>query len=633
MKKYFFILLVFFSTFYIFSQSHNSTQAHHASVTQIATLCEKNSYNYSFITAGEDGFLIKWNEENGEHYQVSDIGIKLISCSPNGKYIAVYESDGGSLNKVTVWDWDTLSKKFSKKLPDSVTSIAFSSKGTYLIIGTATIDGNLFVRTSDWKVVDKVKESTSIVTYIKTSDSEKTAVMYSPAGTISYYNIQNGKSTGKFNCVQGLSDITMFSNNLFLAGIKDNVIYIIQATSGKTLQTIPCNNPVMVSSENDDSLYYIEYDGKNSYKLKMVEKINNTTLSNQRIVKELKGPRGEGTITCGKKFLNDIYLGARNGSVFKMSSNVSEETETLINITQNIYAKIYDVESSDENFYFLTPDAIYQSSFDTQKVDKVCDSNGDTSFHVYEDGFIVYSKDTRNPVRYVNPITNDSEVLFIPKQALKSVVPYGDTLVYIESSSSVKTYNFTTKSSVEIFSGIGIQDAVLCNDGKVYIAKSSSTSPASSLISVDTETLETIPLNIPGQVTYGLSTNGETIYGMNLQSDSNGSATFVFSLSTKAKNFTPILKFSEEDPEAITYINDIYLFTNIGKNKMFSYNLSQRKRIAIERTASMPMEVCKNGQKIVILNRDGSISWAQENSTDLLSDWYLTVEGKWYAFK
>ncbi len=633
MKKIIYVTASLLISTLAFGQSHFSSQSHLEQVNQVCPVITSSYSEPSFYTASNDGFIIKWaGDEMGEHYQVSDVGIMLTASSPNGHDIAVYETDGGALNKVTVWDWNKLTKKYTKKLKDSVTSLSFSAKGNYLIIGTATIDGSIFVRTSDWSTVNKVRENTSIVNFIKTSDTEKTAVMYSPTGTLTYYNILNGKSTAKFTCVQGLSNVTMFCNNLFLAGQKDNYIYIIQATTGKTLSTIPCSSPIILSEGNEESLFYLEYDGKNLYELKMVEKISNSVVSNQRIVKGVRGPRGESVISCGKKNGNEIYLGSRNGSVYRMTASPNQEIENMTLITEDIYSKIYDSEPAEEDFFFLTKDSIYNSSYETGNVDKVISTSGETNFITYKNYFILYSSQTRNPVKIVDRQTNASEVLFTPKSTLQSVSIYGDKLVEIESSSTVNLYDLEERKLSEVFSGMGIQDAVLLNDGKVYIAKSASTSPASPLICVDPLTLETVPLKIPGQVTYGLSTNGKIIYGMNLQASDSGTVSYVFSYVPSTSTMTNILRFSEEDPEAFTYLSGDYLYTNIGKNRVYSYNIPQKKRFAYERSASMPMKVCKNSKKVVILNRDGSISWANANGQQLLADWYLTKDGQWYEF-
>ena len=47
----------------------------------------------SYYTASDDGFVIKWSfDGQGEHYQFSDVSIKLLAVAPGGNEIAIYET-------------------------------------------------------------------------------------------------------------------------------------------------------------------------------------------------------------------------------------------------------------------------------------------------------------------------------------------------------------------------------------------------------------------------------------------------------------------------------------------------------------------------------------------------------------
>ena len=86
----------YFLIFSLFSNSHFSTQAHQTPITDLKAVFSPQNKENAYFSAGEDGFLIKWTSDNqGEHYQITELDIKMISISPNGKEIAVYESDGG----------------------------------------------------------------------------------------------------------------------------------------------------------------------------------------------------------------------------------------------------------------------------------------------------------------------------------------------------------------------------------------------------------------------------------------------------------------------------------------------------------------------------------------------------------
>ena len=256
MKKIIILFAAALITFSLSAQSHISTQPHQAEVTKIAPASARGT-DGSYFTASDDGFVIKWTfDGQGEHYQFSDVSIKLLAVSPNGNEIAIYETDGGSINRITVWDWKTLSRKYLKKFSDSITSLAYSANGTYLIAGTATVDGAVFIRTQGWQLVDKIKANTGIVNYIHTSSTEKTCVFYSPSGALSFYNLTTGKIKQKMQILKGLTQTVMYNENRFFAGVRDNTIYI--TSSGKTIASVPANNPIIISTEADYNLYYLE---------------------------------------------------------------------------------------------------------------------------------------------------------------------------------------------------------------------------------------------------------------------------------------------------------------------------------------------------------------------------------------
>ena len=636
MKKY--IWLVFatvFLTTWLSAQSHISTQSHQAQVTQVLPVSARGT-DGSYYTASDDGFVIKWTfDGQGEHYQFSDVAIKLLAVAPGGNEIAIYETDGGSINRLTVWDWKTLTRKYLKKFSDSITSLSYSANGTYLIAGTATVDGAVFIRTQGWQIVDKIKANTGIVSYIHTSKTEKTCVFYSPSGNLSFYNFSTGKLKQKMQIIKGLSQTVMYNDNSFFAGVRDNTIYI--TASGKTIASVPANNPIIISTEADYNLYYLETDGRGNYEVKMLESQDENKVSNPRLVKSLKGPRASGIITAAVKDATNIYFGGKNGNVYKSEVEATITTNTMVELTENTYSKIYGMAPAESDFYFLTTNAIYRSSYDTGVISKLASTSGETDIIAYKNNSaILWSQSEKNPVKLVDLDKKTSTVLFTPKNSIQKIrlcnVEGNDYLIEIESNSVVNLYDMQNGTLSEIYSGTGIQDAVYMNNKLVYIAKSAATNPQTPLLSVNPETMETVPISIKGNVTYAFSTDGKTIYGLNIISDETGRNTYVFSFNVYTKQMTNILKFAEEDSEAFTYLSGNTLFTNIGRNKVYCYNLSTKKRFAYNRSASIPKTLCLNSRRAVILNSNGSISWCNTTDSKLLADWYLTKDDQWYEF-
>ncbi len=620
--------------FSVYAQSHISTQAHQEAVNMVVPASQEGDFDKSFFTIGKDGFLVKWTSDNqGEHYQISDMEIKMAVVSPNGKEIAVYETDGGSTNRVSVWNWDTLSRKFARRFSDSITSLSYSSKGTFIIVGTATVDGAVFLRATDGSVVDKIHDNTGIVSYAATSATEKTAVMYSPAGNLSYYNMSTGRLKQKFPVIQGLEQAVLFNNNLFLAGIKDNTIFVSHALSGNVLYTIKAENAIILQSKSDSDLYYLENDMKGTYTLQKLENDNNQGVTPPRIIKTFKGPRGAlDAINCGTKLGGEILLGSNSGNVYRTNASVETETQNFSLLTENTYDKILDMSPIGEDFYFLTRKSLYKSSYDTGIVNRLGENPGQTQMITYGDKLVLWSKGTRQPVQLYDYSKPEVKTLFTPKNNLQSVRLFGTKIIEMESNSVVNLFDMENNSLKEVYTGAGLQDAVLCSDGKLYVAKSFSTNPRSSLLCVDLTTRETVPMSLKGNVAFALSVQDNNIYGISIQSQDNVKKTIVFKFNIISKMTTSILRLNDEDSEAFTYLKYPFLYTNIGKDTIRSCNLNTNTNFQFRRSASLPIKVCQNATRVVILNKDGSISWYNSDKSQVLADWYLTRDGNWFEF-
>ena len=628
LKNTIFFAAAFVSALPLASQARISNQRHEGEVRAVSAAKDGNA----FFTAGDDGFLIKWTSgDEGEHYQISDMSVKLCALAPDGKTIAAYETDGGLVNRVSVWDFDTLKRKYARRFSDAVTSLSFSAKGTYLIVGTASVEGAIFLRASDGRVADVLKDSTGIVSYAATSASEKTLCTYSPVGFISYYNMLDGKLKRRLNCEANLSDIASFDNDMFLAGTKNDTVYAVSALSGKTAASVSARDPVLLTGADDKDVYYIAGTASRTYALSMLENRGDKTFSSPRILKNFKSLSGGEAIRKGAKAGDEIALASSGGNVFRTTIAPDTALLSLSPITDDAYETISDAASADDSFYFLTRDALYASSYDTGTVDKRAVNDAHTQMSVCDGGVILWSRGTRRPVDYFDFTENKTTRLFTPESAVQSVRAFGNVVLEMESNAVVRAYHRDTGEVEELYAGTGLQDAVISGD-TLYVAKSSATNPPSALISVDMRTKEIVPLKITADVVYALSAGAEELYGIAVQSDDEKKTTNLFSYAPALSKTTMLLKLNDEDTGAFTYVYDGHVFTDIGGEKLYSYDLSRKKSIVYERSASLPIKAVQNGKRIAVLNRDGSISWYDEGKTDVLADWYLTRDGTWYEF-
>lgn len=636
--SFIFSFLIFNSSFLIFSQSHISNQSHSGAVSNVAYLEDSDG---SVFSAGNDGFLIKWTEDGmGEHYQISDLPIKMIARSPNGNEIAVYESDGASLNRVSVWNWKTFTRKFAFRFSDSLTSLSYSAKGTYIICGTASVSGAFFLNSSSGAVIrNKIKENTGVVNYVQTSDTEKTVITYSPRGSLTYYNLQTGELKEKFNTEYDLTQFCMFSNSRFGAGIRGNELLVILGI-GSTVGRFPINpnnSPVLIGSNSFRDLYYIITENR-QFKVFRVANDRNKNVIAPELMRTFSGLKSGEAIVCATFAGNEIFAGTNLGNLYKFDYAQAERVDVQLSLTDKMYEKIYDVASVGDNFYFLTPASIFKSSYDNRAVEKKATNSGYTNLISYGDNIILWSKDSKKAVVLLELTSGRIQQLFTPAGTIQVLKLYGDRLIDVESNSFVNVFDIKTSKKRQLYQGTSIQDAVLFTETDLYVAKSSGTSPNVPLIYVNVNTQETVPLSMKGNVAYSLcfdpAQSSNEFYGVTIYTNSQTKklTTSIFAYKPQTKSSRNLISLTDEDSEAFASLSGNFLFANIGKSQVRSYNLSTRRTLLYRRSASMPIKTVMNQDKMVVLNRDGSISWYNPTLNNVLADWYLTTEGSWFEF-
>ena len=94
-----------------------------------------------FFSAGSDGFLSFHGRGECETWQISDMPVRMISVHPDGNLVAAYESDGFSVHRLSVWKWDEKKRLYAKRFRDSITSVSWSARGNYLMIGNTSLEG------------------------------------------------------------------------------------------------------------------------------------------------------------------------------------------------------------------------------------------------------------------------------------------------------------------------------------------------------------------------------------------------------------------------------------------------------------------------------------------------------------
>ncbi len=579
----------------------------------------------SFFSCGKDGSVIKWAENgSGEKYQISSYEITGMATNPAGTDFAVIETDGNEMNAITVFDWGTLTKKFSKRFTDKVTGVAYSQKGKYLFVSSQGVSSYYILDAKTGLVLKQMGDISSPISLAKTGASEKSAVFYLPAGKLVYYNLVNFGRFKRIDTESSLSQPTLLNQNKYLAGEKNGFIYIIDAMTGKAVNRTAANLPVILACEESDTvLYYIEKVGKTGSFLKSIDVEN--SFKTETIGQISLSGDGE-VIRCAARISGAFVLGSSEGNIFRIVSGKLDDGATKV--SKNVYAKVLDLASAENGYVcFIAGKKVYRTSADSTDVELLASNVNQTNISSYKNNFILWSDNSAQTVQYLNSETNKVSTLFTPKARIKNLKVCGEKLVYVQGTSSVYSHDISSGASKLLYTGTSVESAVLSGDS-LYVAKALVGLTDSSFVRVNTRTKETVPLLKSGfsscAICCDASDSSNHIFGIVLNDENHAKSSDVFDYDPVAKTTKILFSASGNDLKAFIASKESEVFTNLGKNFISSYNNASGNVLVYRRGTSIPakIEVLPNG-KIAAVNEDGSISWYEKSNRTPLSQWYL----------
>ncbi|MBQ0162520.1 MAG: hypothetical protein KBS84_05085 [Treponema sp.] len=634
MKKIIGLVTLVLASALAFAQTRTSFMAHNEEVISIFSDIVSN--DGSFFTVSKDGSVSRWNEKNeGLQYQVTDKKIKYSAIHPNKNEIAFYETDENTIHTISVWDCTKLTKKFSVSFTDSILSLTYSKKGTYIIIGTATENGTIFLSSSDGKVTKPVSEKMFMTSFVETANSEKSLMSYTLTGNIAYYSIGGGKLLKKVESEKGLSKLISFNKNRYIAGSKDKKIIIIDAMSGKKVFEINSTNPVFFNYE-DELYYYDSSSGRSASIFKFT--VTDTGIANPQIIKNVVGKSAEKITSFS--ITNERYLfGSVKGNIFSATNN--DLTEDLSLISKDTRQKVIDAAFDGSVLLLLTNKTLYVSNEDKSQIDQLCGTGNQKNITVMKDKIIFWTQGTDLPVFCYNKTAKTFEKLFTPTGIIGSIKACGNKIIEIENVSKVNCYDFDTKQISELYFGTGIFDAVLINENDLYIAKTDSHISSSACLYVNTKTHETVPLKIDADHILAIETDSVNDAGNPKDAETSANSIYFLIYSENSnKPAVKIIRFNHFDKKSevlhtLSNIDSIdfssFLFAcngtvynKVSGSTVSSVQVKGKKIVSYPRSYSLPYKVCADKDNLVTLNFDGGVSWYDSQSGEHLADWYVT---------
>lgn len=626
MKKIVSLFIFAFLPFVVFSQMRTTTSGHNGEI--IALLKDPASKTDAFYCVGKDGFISHWNNNQGRTYQLTDRQIKFAVIHPTKPEIAIYETDGNTENIVTVWDCQKLAKKFSVDFEDSILSLSYSKKGTYISIGTSTEAGTVFINSSNGNVEKPISEKMNMMSYIETTASEKTFVSYSLTGNIGYYYTDSKKASKKIPAGTGFNPVCTFSNIRYLAGLKSGLVTIIDCVTGKTVFTQSASNACLFTV--DDELYFFD---QNSAKGGVINKLEVSDNGLKAATFENLTFANKDIITNVAKINDKLVFTSLNGDIYT-APFLRDETNTANLLTYNNYLTINDGAFINDTLYLLTNKSLLIAD-EFNGVKEILSNIDYTNMICHNESLILWNINKNNGVFKYDISSNKITKLFVPQGQLIAVKSCAGQLIELESGTTVNRFDFEKSKLQEIYYGSGVQDAIMLSQTELFIAKSPTSSIDSSFVYVNTKTHETLPLKIDADFVYAVTDDevelqknpdNKNVYAVGIKHNSKNSSTILIKYNVEKKTTEKLYDFKQLSMHAYTCAYNENIYTNIIESNINSVNSKNKKYTAFARSSSLPKKVIVSKNNLIFINQDGSISWLKPNSSSISYNWYISTD-------
>lgn len=559
----------------------------------------------SFFAAGNDGFISRYTYGDlaPETWQVSDLPVKLLAAHPKKAHIAVYETDGFSIHKISLWDWQRKKQVYVKRFTDSVLSLSWSAQGTYLFIGTASAAG-ITVLDSKGGIKNVYPRPPGIVLLAATGPTEKSIVTYGEAGRLVYADIRKKSILTQYETEDRLENPELIKNYTHIIGYKNGAVMVIKAVSGEVAQTYPARSALFAGTMSDTEPVWIEK-GENARQWRLCHGSQKSP-----VFTVPKNAR----ITAARHTDDSIIIGTDDGSLYRLQQG-ADLSVSLTEVNPDTAIPIRDICINGDEVYALTGQGLFLTRSPEEASQLLYGTAAADRCAVYGNGFLLWSDRKAAPLYYAEA-GKEPVIIYRPKEALVSVSVYEDTIAVVHAFSGLSLLDGRTGKRLFSYQAAGLQEAVQIDDRFVVIAKSSGDSMRKPLFLINIKTGETIPLNLDGDFAFSVQMHGIMRYPLScltLTTEQPAQTSVILmDIDTRQpsqSSFHTAFTYDDEDLKAFVYDDDDAVVTNLGKGPLIYYDKNGKQVRMMARDYVLPRKAVMTSDYIVSLNYDGSLSW------------------------
>ncbi|MDR2184864.1 MAG: WD40 repeat domain-containing protein [Treponema sp.] len=561
------------------------------------------------LSAGADGFLGIWSPADRaavDRYQLSPYPIAAMAKRPGRSQIAVIESNGLGVYRISAWDYEKKERFFVLSFRDPLSCIGYSASGGFIMAGRNSRAASvLFIHPETGEILESPAQLSGAAAFAATGISERSMIAYTASGTLSYWELETGEEIRRFRVPANLGSPILFSGNRFLAGIDSQGILVLNAVSGSTIareRSIRRGKLFLsrgdlpefwcLGAGNNPVLYRLTLDFAG--KLEIKDRLNLSVPAVSAVSAEYR-----------------IVLGCSGGTLLALEG---EEAVPLPALNRR---SIEEAAAAGNSLVFLCEG----SGLGTIPLDYRELQEGmiltleKAEFYnrisaAPESGVFVLwqSNNTRRPpvVRSAAGIGRGEEGTPLSRLSgrhpLRAVSVLGNQGLFLDSGGSIKVASL--ESGELLFSSVssGSLDAAFAGPQILVLAQSTGNAP---FLKINAATGETVPLPSPALGTRVYRSGSGALYGVTVTGKTDKvSALVKIDLSGELRS---LAEYPGEDSGCgIAEVRGVPAASLGGEGAAF---YGQGGAVLFQRTPGLPVQLIEGGGAVIVLDGDGALNW------------------------
>ena len=601
-------------------------------------------------SVGNDGTLRVWDigsyrEGRGallHKLQISHLPIVKVAVHPTESQVALVETDRINTFHLSVWDYETDTELFSHKIDEVPLFLSYSPQGTYLMYGKTEWKSIMFLDSQSGELQPVLDQGFGIVSSLFLSSSEKTLLTYSPSGMLRYWTLTTGEEKTSFSTLGDLADVQFSTNGVYMTGVKTDTLYLINLVTGaiesqKKFQSI---RGYSLDPGQDRIVVYFLENSRPRFQSFRIEKRNNS-----RFLSEA-GPSYSAPDFAAAPLVVDggrIYFCRDNGEMYVQSiynaNAVLFSSSVLLKVSGLSLSGDSLVIAGRDHILKLRSAAFSQSdtagntsfSYSTERFDNPI--KAETGIYpVSSNRFLVYPRSGTGKTLYLFDGTRFTPLDIPLSSPVQMVSGYENEILLLEKNGKLRVIDPFGERELFSYSSFGLQSAVESFNKQIVLARNQTDLINTTLLSVNPETSETVPIPDRNLLTFNLAYDNvaRTLYSLGFENRRGSIRTVLKAHQGSAlTRVSTLLSYPGEDNEASLAVDPetSRLFTSLGYGDVHMFTWDGFT--TMEQVEHIPRSLYAHSGMLYSLNGDSSISIWNIMNGKVLMNLYVFEDLSW----